>query len=186
MQFSIVTIHLNDFDGLEKTSRSLKRILGQPNVEWVLVDGGSDCTSTSQRRILDTAFAMADHHVSGRDNGIYDAMNKGTRLTSGQYVLYLNAGDELHEDFEPEPVVAALEGSQPAMLMGRCVVRYTNGQEVELKTRSSAWTWYGMPASHPAILFKRQLLGEAPYDTSFRIASENPDTPRTAEDQEFI
>ena len=172
MQLSIVTIHLNDFDGLERTSCSVKRVLGQPNIEWVIVDGGSDCVETPQRRILDAAFNMANHHISGRDNGIYDAMNKGTRLATGNYVLFLNAGDELHEEFEPESVSTLLDKFQPDMLMGRCVECYENGQEVQLKTRSPAWTWYGMPASHPAILFSRQLLGEAPYDTRFRIAAD--------------
>jgi len=169
---SIVTIHLADFEGLAKTMRSIEQHLDSSALEWVLVDGGSKSATAEEQKILEEGLGKSSVYVSEPDQGIYDAMNKGTRMASGDYVIYLNAGDELHENFSLEHISGLTGVSAPGMIWGRCVERYLDGQEVELKTRSTAWTWYGMPAYHPAILFRRALLGPEPYNTHFQIAAD--------------
>jgi putative colanic acid biosynthesis glycosyltransferase len=169
---SIVTIHLEDFEGLKRTAASIERLLNSPEFEWILVDGGSNCESATDEEILADAFRGAALHVAEPDAGIYDAMNKGTNMAAGEYVMYLNAGDELHREFDLGKLQSRLPMPAPGMIWGQCIECHAGGAEVELKSRSPAWAWYGMPVNHPAILFRKELLGTAPFDTGFRIAGD--------------
>jgi len=83
---SIITVVRNDPDGLERTSRSIQE--QGADIEWIVIDGAStddtlDCLDEHAPSIL----------VSERDRGIYDAMNKGMRAASGDWITFLNAGD---------------------------------------------------------------------------------------------
>lgn len=168
---SVVTIHLNDFEGLGRTLRSLEPHLAAGGLDWVVVDGESDRGTAEQAEVLDAARNSAAAFVSEPDAGIYHAMNKGTRMAQGGFVLYLNAGDELQPGFEFGRFLAAARG-EPGMIWGNCTERYQGGQLVPIKTRSARWAWYGMPACHPAIFFNRRILGPEPYDTGFSIAAD--------------
>ena len=87
------------------------------NLEWVVIDGDSELQD-GHPEIFQRVNSLATHFISEPDNGIYDAMNKGTRLASGDYVLYLNAGDELHPDFDPEQLSHLFEETSPEMVGG--------------------------------------------------------------------
>jgi putative colanic acid biosynthesis glycosyltransferase len=152
--------------------QSVKPFLTDERIEWILVDGGSICSTSDERRLLEYAFSKASSFVHEADNGIYDAMNKGTGMSHGEYVLYLNAGDLLHEEFNLDILFQEVNDSSPAMIWGSCIERYLDGQEIEIKARAPSLSWYGIPAYHPAIFFKRALLGNSPYDTSFKIAAD--------------
>lgn len=165
----MVTIHLNELAGLFKTLQSLDPVLGNDTVEWIVVDGGS---SRQADDVLAQAQSLADHFISETDGGIYDAMNKGTRTATGDYVLFLNAGDELHPDFKLEALIELAQDSMPEMVWGDCLERYGNGALVRLKTRSPSWAWYCMPVYHPAVFFRRDVLGDHPYDTHYQIAAD--------------
>ena len=91
--FSIVTICWNAVEDLKRTSESVEKQIYR-NFEWIVIDGGSedetldfikDCKEVSQ-------------WISEPDKGIYDAWNKGIKLSKGEYVLILNAGDTYTED----------------------------------------------------------------------------------------
>ena len=172
MNLSIVTVHLNDFDGLRDTHRSLQRLLSDQQVNWIVIDGESSIQTENQKECMDRVSSIAGYFVSEPDNGIYDAMNKGVRQASGDYVLFLNAGDELHPDLDLNMITSLASKTQAGMIWGRCQERYQNGQLIDIKTRPPSWSWYGMPAYHPAILFKRKLLGNSPYDTNYKIAAD--------------
>ena len=89
MKLSIITINYNNARGLERT---IKSVICQTftNYEYIIVDGGSTDGS------LEVINKYADHiskWVSEPDEGIYNAMNKGTRMASGEYFNYMNSGD---------------------------------------------------------------------------------------------
>jgi glycosyltransferase involved in cell wall biosynthesis len=143
---------LNDFPELKVTLESLGPLRKCSEIEWIVIDGGSEIDDASTD-IIEKVKNSADHFISEPDKGIYDAMNKGTRLASGDYILYLNAGDELSPGFEPGLLKISHSQSLPDMIWGRCEVRYQDGTHVPVKTHSPAWAWYCMPAFHPAIFF---------------------------------
>jgi len=90
---SIVTVVLNDIDGIIRTYNSLSLI--NVSYEWIVVDGGSiDGTYEWIHKNIKQNHIV----ISESDNGIYDAMNKGWRIASGKWVYFLNAGDYLLEN----------------------------------------------------------------------------------------
>ena len=91
---SIITIVYNSKDDLEKTIQS---VLNQKykNIEYIIIDGGS---TDGTLDIIDKYKKQLNIIVSEPDNGIYDAMNKGLKHISGQWVNFLNAGDLYYDD----------------------------------------------------------------------------------------
>ncbi len=86
---TVVTVVLNNKDGLEKT---IKSVINQtyPNVEYIVIDGGStDGTLDVIRRYEN----YIDYWISESDEGIYDAMNKGILLALGKWINFMNSGD---------------------------------------------------------------------------------------------
>lgn len=92
MLLSIITINLNNADGLRRTLRSIAP-LRSAEVEHIVIDGQS--TDHSGDVILEeTSGRPFVRTLSERDTGIYNAMNKGLALAQGRYVAYINSGDE--------------------------------------------------------------------------------------------
>lgn len=91
---SIITINYNNKIGLEKT---LKSVLCQSfqNFEYIIIDGGS---TDGSREYLNIHADSLYYWVSERDNGLYNAMNKGIKVANGEYFLFLNSGDFLSTD----------------------------------------------------------------------------------------
>ena len=93
-KFSIITVTYNAGKVLEDTIQS---VITQTykNVEYILVDGGSTDNTLS---IINQYRSMIQQVISEPDRGLYDAMNKGIKMATGDYICFLNAGDAFHED----------------------------------------------------------------------------------------
>lgn len=91
MLLSIITINFNNLEGLKKTMAS---VLGQTwkEFEYIIIDGGSTDGSAAY---IESQKDKIDYWVSEPDSGIYNAMNKGIKVAHGEYLLFLNSGDEL-------------------------------------------------------------------------------------------
>ena len=114
-KFSIITVTFNAGKVLEKTIQS---VISQTyrNVEYILVDGKSKDNTLS---IADTYKEWIHCLVSEPDKGLYDAMNKGIRLATGDYLCFLNAGDKFHDQDTLQRMVDSLkEGELPYVLYG--------------------------------------------------------------------
>jgi glycosyltransferase involved in cell wall biosynthesis len=91
---SIITVVFNSEKLLEGTILSVKNQT-YPFIEHIIVDGAS--SDNSLQIIIEYAAKMPNlRWISERDNGIYDAMNKGLKLATGDFVWYMNAGDEIY------------------------------------------------------------------------------------------
>ena len=104
---SIVTVVLNDLPGLLQTAQSLASQT-RTDVEWIVIDGASTGAHHIERDSLTPSPTI---FVSEPDAGIYDAMNKGWKNASGDWILFLNAGDTLCQDRTLEDVIPQLEAS---------------------------------------------------------------------------
>lgn len=91
MELSIITVNLNNRDGLKKTIDSVVCQTFR-DFEWIIIDGGS--TDGSKELIEQYAEHFA-YWVSEPDKGIYNAMNKGIKVAKGEYCFFLNSGDWL-------------------------------------------------------------------------------------------
>ena len=90
-RFSIITINLNNFDGLKKTIESVTA-QSFKDFEWIVIDGGS---TDGSRELIERYQAEMAYWCSEADKGIYNAMNKGIARAHGEYLQFLNSGDIL-------------------------------------------------------------------------------------------
>jgi putative colanic acid biosynthesis glycosyltransferase len=165
---SIITVHKDDWAALRATWSSLQPVLNDPRVEWVVIDGGSRLSEGGE--LVSRVREQADSFVSEADDGIFDAMNKGTARATGQFLLFMNAGDLL---LEPELVdLVTAHAADCDLLLGRA--REGEGLEKsKLKSvRSPSRAWYGMPTHHQAMIFRASLCRRYPYDTTLRYAAD--------------
>lgn len=91
---SIITINYNNAEGLRRTIQSVVSQACRADFEYIVIDGAS---TDGSRDILDQYSDQIDVLISEPDSGIYNAMNKGVKNSSGTYCLFLNSGDWLHD-----------------------------------------------------------------------------------------
>ena len=167
---SVITITLNDRDGLIRTIESLQSQIDMPDVEHVVVDGLSDYDIDSL--IADIGSPARLHQ--GRDEGLYDAMNRGTELARGDYLLYLNSGDTLAEQQVLAEIGAVLAAERPDFLYCDSFERQLDGEIRYKPSRPMKWLPLGMISHHQAMLFRRDVIEQNAirYDLSYRIAAD--------------
>jgi putative colanic acid biosynthesis glycosyltransferase len=170
-RFSIITVVLNNRDGLERTARS---VVTQKHgcFEWIVIDGGS--TDGTVELITSLASQIACW-VSEPDQGLYDAMNKGLTLARGEYVNFMNSGDIYYDDEVLEAVEheIALLDRPVSMIFGPSLYEYPNGHRVVQPARPiEEHIWHRMPASHQAIFLNREWHQQLPFDPAYRICGD--------------
>ncbi|MBO7467835.1 MAG: glycosyltransferase [Bacteroidaceae bacterium] len=170
ISLSIITINRNNLAGLDKT---LCSIAGQNNIcfEHVIVDGASFDGSANLISEYAEHSTYPVKWVSEPDSGIYNAMNKGIRMSTGDYLLFLNSGDILCNEEVVEHIFPLLDGTD--IVIGQVNVVNSDGkiqQNVGLKdndlTLFSLYL-YGIP--HQGCVIKKDLFNEYLYDESLKI-----------------
>lgn len=168
-KISIITIVYNNRDSVKRTIES---VLNQTykNIEFVVVDGGSnDGTVEEIQRFIDQTTVF----VSEKDKGIYDAMNKGITLASGDWILFLNSGD-FFDDIAILAKLAALviENKTAEILYGDIKVLPNIGTTYVQKARSIAGIKTEMIASHQACFIKRKLHLKYNYNLEYKFSAD--------------
>lgn len=164
---SIITITLNNQKGLAKTLESIKKQKGAYSIENIIIDGISNYDVNG----LVVAVGSKAKLYQEADSGLYDAMNKGLSRSAGQYVLFLNSGDELSHVSILKDVVRTLEIREPDFLYGDSV-ELSDHMRLLKKARHHRFAWYGMFTHHQSMIYKRDLLAELRYDLSFPLAAD--------------
>ena len=172
-ELSIVTINFNNATGLAKTFESLHGRLSDC-VEIVVIDGyssdGSRSVIESHSRVLNIT-----RMISEPDSGIYDAMNKGLNLSSGDYVAFLNSGDVLL-DFDVDSFLAFIRASKVEGYYSNIVFLDDSGKVIRkwlVGSVSKLKIYLGWIPPHPMFAIKRDtLINLGGFDTKFRIAAD--------------
>ncbi len=167
---SIITIVYNNVRDIERT---LLSVLYQSyaHIEYIVIDGAStDGTLEVIQRYQDRLSKV----VSEKDAGIYDAMNKGLALASGDYVLFMNSGDELYAPDTVENVFATAPNID--IYYGETEMYNEAWQSIGKRRHSvpEKFTWksfrFGMTISHQAIYIRRTLT--EPYDRQYELSAD--------------
>ena len=167
---SIITPSYNQAQFIEETIRSVL-LQGYPNLEYIIVDGGS--TDGSVEIIRKYALWLA-HWVSEKDKGQAEAINKGFRRARGDIVAWLNSDDTYLPRAVSAVVVAFVSKPEVSLIFGDCNIMDDDGQ-VTVMIRA---TDVGLPEllrtdpiPQPATFFRRQVLDTTGLlDTSFHYA----------------
>jgi len=176
MVLSIITINRNNAAGLEKTLQSVASQTFK-GFEYIVVDGASTDGSVEVIKKFEPQFANLKW-VSEPDSGIYNAMNKGVRLASGDYVQILNSGDCLASYKVTELMIANLDkAGHPSILYGNMVKCFPDGKRVVDKCfAGQEITMLGMftgTLNHNPAYIRRDLLEKyGYYDESLKIVSD--------------
>lgn len=167
--FFIITITRNNQAGLQATLDSLR---SQSYAGWraCVIDGASTDGTVAQLQALDDPRL---NWQSEKDNGIYDAMNKGIRQIpeDADYVLFMNGGD----CFENPQTLANLAGEladKPDLLIGASRNVDASGTRRIRQPRPLWWRYIGMPAEHQAMVFSSRLLRKHPFNDRYRMSGD--------------
>lgn len=172
IRFSVVTIVYN---GEKEVERTIEAVLNQTydNIEYIIVDGASKDGTMDIVRKYESKIAKI---ISEPDSGIYNAMNKGLKAATGDYIYFANSGDEIAAPNVLEIVADAIsaEPEWPDMVYGG-YQELRNGIRSEMiPSRSHKWAWYGMFASHQSTFCKLDTVRkyDLKFDESYKIAAD--------------
>jgi len=174
MKFSLITVCYNSAETICHTLQSVREQT-YPNIEYIIVDGGS------KDNTLDLIAAEGPHVsklISERDNGIYDAMNKGLALATGDVVGFLNSDDI----FYGVDVISKIARAMEDPLIGACygdlvyvskfdknkIIRYWKSGKYELGLCARGW----MPP-HPTFYTRRSVYQRyGSFDLSLKLQAD--------------
>ena len=190
IRISIVTITYNAARSLQRTLDSV-RSQTYPHIEHLIIDGASKDDTV---RIAEQHKATSPHQViiqSEPDKGLYDAMNKGLQKASGDYIVFLNAGDSLYAEDTIEKVVSAaiLQPSAlspqtsdisklPAVVYGDTATTDSEGRFLHLRRhrppKTLTWRSFkkGMLVCHQAFYARLDIAQRFPYDLKYRHSAD--------------
>lgn len=159
---SIITVTQNNCEGLRATLQSIAR-LADARIEVIVVDGHStDATD----QVVEEYRSRITHFEQDHGEGIYAAMNQGAELATGEWLIFMNAGDcfanaEVLKHFWPADGVGVAFGRsvEPG---GTPKSRYKTGNPI----------WLEMPFNHQAMFCRRSLFEQHPYDARLKIAGD--------------
>jgi len=167
---SVITIVYNNVKDIERTMLS---VLNQTyaGIEYIVVDGLSNDGTLD---IIKKYEGRIVKFTSERDEGIYDAMNKGLDLATGDYVIFMNSGDEF---FDADTVAAVFASTDDAdIYYGETEMIDDAGQSLGQRRHKAPeqfnWRGFnlGMSISHQAIYIKRSLI--EPYDRKYQLSAD--------------
>jgi glycosyltransferase involved in cell wall biosynthesis len=167
---SVITIVYNNVRDIERTILS---VLTQtyPNIEYIIVDGLS---TDGTLRIINRYRNLISKIFSEKDEGIYDAMNKGLAAATGDYILFMNSGDEFYDNDTVEKVFASAPNAD--IYYGETEMINEEGESLGQRRHRAPeyfdWTSfkYGMSISHQAIYVKSSLA--LPFDRRYKLSAD--------------
>jgi glycosyltransferase involved in cell wall biosynthesis len=186
MKISVVTITYNAQRTLQRTLDSVRKQT-YPHIEHLIIDGAS---KDSTLQIAQQYKKESCHEViilSEPDKGLYDAMNKGLQRATGDYVVFLNAGDTFYAENTIETVVqsaqttdsqASSDALLPAVIYGDTAITDAEGNFLHLREHRPpeqlSWRSFkkGMLVCHQAFYVLTDIARECPYNLKYRHSAD--------------
>lgn len=177
MKVSIITVAKNSERTIEDT---MKSVLGQTysDIEYIVVDGCSSDRTLDIVKQYESVFNGRMKWTSEQDKGIYDAMNKGISIATGDVVGILNSDDYFTSNDVIERMVAAFEDDRVDAVYGdihfihdgepdKCIRYYSS------KLFRRMWLRFGLMPAHPSFYCRREIFEKAGlYKTDYKISSD--------------
>ena len=160
-KYSIIVVTYNNATGLSETLQSI-RALDYTDREVIVIDGAS---KDNTQEILSAYKDIITVAISEPDTGIYNAMNKGIKYVTGDYVVFMNAGD----CFAHRTVLSLVNNYEGDILMGG----ETYGGEVRMmKEQLSLYDVLSIGLNHQAVYYRKEVLQKYGFDESYKLIAD--------------
>jgi glycosyltransferase involved in cell wall biosynthesis len=161
-KISIVTVNLNNEEGLKKTIESVINQTYFDKVNYIIIDGGSTDGSID---VIDKYIDYLSYYVSEKDNGVYNAMNKGIDVCNSEYIQFLNSGDYFHTNDVLEEIYEELDTD---IVYGALNVHKKDGKTYIIN--DDYMLNKGLP--HPSCFTKTEILKNHKFNENYKIISD--------------
>jgi len=167
---SVITVVYN---GAEHIGRTIESVIAQTykQIEYIIIEGKS---SDNTLEVI-AGFKGVDRLISEPDSGLYDAMNKGLKVATGDYVWFLNSGDQIYAPDTVEKLVAGLDGFPDIIYGGTMIIDEKQNEIGDRRLKPPdrlSWKSFrqGMVVCHQSLLVKRELAPE--FNLDYRLSSD--------------
>lgn len=171
---SIITVTYNVENVLQRTLSSIQSQSAFDGIEHIIVDGNSTDGTLS---IIENNTDKISQWISEPDKGLYDAMNKGIAMATGDYVWFINAGDEIYDARTVEKLLEFCGGNTlPDVLYGNTKEYTADGKELGMRRlkvpKQLTWKSFkqGMLVCHQSIIIKRDIAPK--YNLEYNISAD--------------
>lgn len=170
--FSIITVTYNASSWLERTIQS---IISQtyPGIEFIIIDGNS---SDGTQDIIRKYESKISYWISEPDESLYDAMNKGLEKATGDYVWFINAGDEIYSPETTTRLLYSLHGKLPDIIYGETEIINNFGTSLGMRRlrvpKRLNWKSFriGMLVCHQSFIVRKEIAPS--FDLLYRYSSD--------------
>lgn len=171
-KISVITVCFNAAHLLKKTIESvLDQTYGL--VEYIIIDGDSKDNTIE---IVKSYGSKIHKFVSETDSGLYEAMNKGIKHATGEFIIFLNAGDYYLTPYVLEYTISKINKKTPDILFGRILWEDPHNKNIILSDHHFVWYEWDLKFSnfpHPATIYKKKLFTDiGTFDESYSILAD--------------
>ena len=159
--YSIIVVTRNNAEGLGRTLQSIRQ-LNYGQKETIVIDGASNDNTMD---VLAANKDLVTRFVSEKDTGIYNAMNKGIGYVTGDYVVFMNAGD----CFAGSNVLSMVNDSDGDIILGG---ESYGGKVRMVKPQMSLYDILSTGINHQAVYYRREVLQRYGFDESYRLIAD--------------
>jgi glycosyltransferase involved in cell wall biosynthesis len=169
-KLTVVTIVYNNVRDIERTVLSVLKQT-YPNIEYLVIDGDSTDGTLELLKKYEGRLAKL---ISEKDKGIYDAMNKGLTLATGDYILFMNSGDEIYASDTVENIFSSATDAD--IYYGETEMFNEDWKSIGQRRHKApeSFIWkdfkYGMSISHQAIYIRRSLTEF--FDPQYKLSAD--------------
>ena len=173
MLVSVITVSYNSASTIKNTLQSVA-LQTYPLIEHIIIDNNS----TDDTLSIAKQFPHLQKIISEPDKGIYDAMNKGIKIASGEIISILNSDDVFENDNVVEDVINIFNSSDASIVYGNLsYVSKINNQKIIRSWKSSAYKpnafLYGWHPPHPTLFIKKKVYNQyGMFDTTLPISAD--------------
>lgn len=172
-KISIITVCYNAEMCIEATLKSVY-MQNYRNIEYIIKDGGS---TDKTNEIIETFIPQFEKkgiqikYISKADKGIYAAMNEAVLYASGEWVIFMNAGDFFYNEYVLSDVFEKREWNGTDILYGHTLYRLSDKRAV-IVNHSAEVLEFGWSLCHQSIFVKTEQLKQVPFDCQYRIVAD--------------
>lgn len=166
MKLSIITINYNNLKGLAQTRKSIVCQTFK-DYEWIVIDGGS---SDGAKEFLQEHSDEIAYWCCEKDDGVYNAQNKGVKKAQGEYMIFMNSGDTFFCANTLETVFCKNKHTAD-ILYGNWIQVYNDGrtEQKNAPEEISLHFFFNNNICHQAMFVKSSIMSASLYDESFKI-----------------